>query len=197
MWGLMKDRKLKLTPAIGLTLVTLALLAGFGFLLLSRYQIEVTVEPEPEVASLPEPTPRSSDDMAQASPIPKPALAAKPDPVALAARIGMLRVSNRTDHPLRVVLLSRGAAPGGTSSKADKPSAYVAPSHWDFAPTEGSMQGLLVSLPGQMLRLRKGDILVAFAQDGSRRYWGPFVVGETTTPRWDGQAGEWQLVIND
>jgi hypothetical protein len=38
---------------------------------------------------------------------------------------------------------------------------------------------------------------VAFAQDGSRRYWGPYVVGETSSPEWNPQTQEWQLVLQD
>ena len=70
------------------------------------------------------------------------------------------------------------------------------PAHWDFAPQEGSDRGLIVSLPNHNLRIKQGDILVAFAQDGSRRYWGPFVVGETALPTWNPRATEWELLLS-
>jgi hypothetical protein len=43
--------------------------------------------------------------------------------------------------------------------------------------------------------LQAGDVLVAFAQDGSRRYWGPYVVGKTTLPTWNTEQKEWSLVL--
>lgn len=52
-------------------------------------------------------------------------------------------------------------------------------------------------MPQANLRLEKGDILAAFAQDGSRRYWGPYVVGETSSPQWQPQGQEWQLVLQN
>jgi hypothetical protein len=60
---------------------------------------------------------------------------------------------------------------------------------------EGGSQGLLLSLPQETLKLKKGDVLVAFAQDGSRQYWGPYVVGETPSPVWNQKQAEWQLVL--
>ena len=69
------------------------------------------------------------------------------------------------------------------------------PTHWDFAPQEGSQTGLLLSLPQDDLRLRNGDVLVAFALDGSRRYWGPYVVGETAAPTQRTPSSEWTLVL--
>jgi hypothetical protein len=69
------------------------------------------------------------------------------------------------------------------------------PVHWDFEPGEGGYQGLILSLPQGDLQLEVGDILVAFAQDGSRRYWGPYVVGETSLPYWNVERSEWQLLL--
>jgi hypothetical protein len=60
---------------------------------------------------------------------------------------------------------------------------------------EGGSKGLLLSLPQETLKLKKGDVLVAFAQDGSRQYWGPYVVGETPSPVWNQKQAEWQLVL--
>lgn len=106
---------------------------------------------------------------------------------------GTLRMSNQTEQPVRLALLSRKSAVKGpvTVTNDDK-----VPAHWDFSPGEGSEQGLILSLPEGNLKLEKGDILVAFAQDGSRRYWGPYVVGETSVPKWNSQKREWQLILN-
>lgn len=113
-----------------------------------------------------------------------------------------LRVSNRTVHPVRVALLSRTAAPTAPASPTPADSAtqptqttYDVPVHWDFAPGEGSQQGLLLSLPDQRIELQAGDVLVAFAQDGSRVYWGPYVVEQTTLPLWNDAQQEWQLIL--
>lgn len=109
---------------------------------------------------------------------------------------GRLRVSNQTEHPLRVALLSRQAnsePPVETSTPSE--GTYKEPVHWDFAPQEGSMKGLILSLPDTTLQLHEGDILVAFAQDGSRRYWGPYVIGKTSLPTWNEETQEWQLLL--
>ncbi len=100
---------------------------------------------------------------------------------------GGFRVSNLSQHPIRLALLSR---------KSDKtPTLEKRPAHWDFAPREGSHNGLRLSLPDRDLQLKPGDILVGFAQDGSRRYWGPYIVGDTEIPFWNGKTSEWQLII--
>ena len=104
-------------------------------------------------------------------------------PAVLSQNLRGLRVSNRTKHPLRLVLLAR------------KGTGYLEPVHWDFAPGEGEREGLLLSLPEGALVLQPGDILVAFSVDGSRRYWGPFVVGSTSKPTRVGETGEWQLIF--
>lgn len=105
-------------------------------------------------------------------------------------RQGKLRISNPTEYPVRIALLAKLPA---TSGKAA--AGYEPPAHWDFAPQEGGTKGLLVGLPSRNLKVKKGDILVAFAQDGSRRYWGPYVVGETSVPAWNPKAAEWQLTL--
>lgn len=108
-------------------------------------------------------------------------------------RQGLLRVGNLSDHPVRVALLLKK---GGPSKNDVAPNArYEPPAHWDFAPGEGRTKGLLLSLPNRSIKVKKGDILVAFAQDGSRRYWGPYVVSETETPDWNSGANEWELVL--
>jgi hypothetical protein len=106
---------------------------------------------------------------------------------------GTLRMSNQTAQPVRLALLARQSTGKNTSSQK---THYDVPAHWDFAPQEGSEKGLILSLPQGNLKLEKGDILVAFAQDGSRRYWGPYVVGETPAPSWNSQTKEWQLVLS-
>ena len=98
---------------------------------------------------------------------------------------GSLRVSNRSEHPVRVALLSK--------RQAEK--SYGKPAHWDFAPGEGGGKGLTLSLPEGKLQVQQGDILAVFAQDGSRRYWGPYVAGETASPAWNSTAREWQLIL--
>lgn len=103
---------------------------------------------------------------------------------------GSLRMSNRTEQPVRLALLARH------SSGKNAENHYDVPAHWDFAPEEGSDKGLILSLPEGNLKLEKGDILVAFAQDGSRTYWGPYVVGETSSPTWNPQHKEWDLVLS-
>ncbi|MBW4686877.1 MAG: hypothetical protein KME40_17660 [Komarekiella atlantica HA4396-MV6] len=107
--------------------------------------------------------------------------------------LGTLRMSNLTNQPVRLALLARQS---GVKSAASKQANYDVPAHWDFAPKEGGEKGLILSLPQGNLKLEKGDILVAFAQDGSRRYWGPYVVGETASPKWNSQNREWQLVLS-
>ncbi|MEH2378418.1 MAG: hypothetical protein V7K27_05860 [Nostoc sp.] len=105
---------------------------------------------------------------------------------------GTLRMSNQTNQPVRLALLARQSVAKGSGTKQIN---YDVPAHWDFAPQEGSDKGLILSLPQNNLKLEKGDILVAFAEDGSRRYWGPYVVGETQLPKWNSQNREWQLVL--
>jgi hypothetical protein len=101
------------------------------------------------------------------------------------SQAGTLRVSNQSSHPVRVVLRRY-------TGDSDVPQE---PIHWDFAPQEGRVRGMILSLPKEDLRLRPGDILVVFAQDGSRLYWGPYVVGETENPLWNQQEREWMLPI--
>lgn len=112
--------------------------------------------------------------------------------IAPAERIGGLRVSNQTTHPLRVALL-----PQESHESVGQLNAYSEPVHWDFSPGEGSSQGLVLAVPDKSLALRPGDVLTAFAQDGSQRYWGPFVVGSTPFPQWNDEEGEWTLMLRD
>ncbi|WP_228054539.1 hypothetical protein [Gloeocapsopsis crepidinum] len=146
-------------------------------------QFSVTIEIEE-----PEPSPVNTIP-ATRSPAPTPTTPvqdAVPTPNPAAISSGALRMSNQTDQPVRIALLAKRSS--NTYSEA--------PAHWDFAPLEGSTEGLILSLPEGNLTLNKGDIVVAFAQDGSGRYWGPYVVGETPTPVWNSQVQEWQLTLN-
>lgn len=189
--------------------VIVASLLGLVVLVLGWLQFTISIEPiEPKTPSLPEkmvpPTPRSqsgeplSTIPSHSTPESKPtesvekgtAPVSSPEPAGMAGGQGALRMSNQTDQPVRVALLVRQS--GATS--AGQPT-YGNPAHWDFAPGEGSAKGLILSLPEGNLKLKKGDILVAFAQDGSRRYWGPYVMGETAAPVWNRQAAEWQLIL--
>lgn len=140
------------------------------------------------ISTVPKPTSKSIELVKQkTSSVSTPQLTAN-----AAASPGALRIINQTDHPLRVALLAQQTANASTSTG----STYVQePVHWDFAPGEGSSQGLLLSLPAGELKLKKGDILVAFAQDGSRLYWGPYVVGQTNAPIWNRQNSEWQMIL--
>ncbi|MEH2155535.1 hypothetical protein [Nostoc sp.] len=121
-----------------------------------------------------------------------PVLADRDKSASKANNQGTLRMSNQTNQPVRLALLARESVAKGSGTKKTN---YDVPAHWDFDPQEGSDKGLILSLPQNNLKLEKGDILVAFAQDGSRRYWGPYVVGETQLPKWNSQNREWQLVL--
>ncbi|WP_019498496.1 hypothetical protein [Pseudanabaena sp. PCC 6802] len=100
---------------------------------------------------------------------------------------GALRVGNRTEHSVRIVLLS---------GKRDRASwDGVEPVNWDFAPSEGGAEGLLLSLPNGQIEVAQGDIMFAFATDGSRLYWGPHVVGQTNSLVWNGDRREWNMIL--
>lgn len=101
--------------------------------------------------------------------------------------IGSLRVGNRTDRSVRIVLLSRITSQNEWQT--------IEPLNWDFAPNEGGKEGLLLSLPNYKIAIGKGDVIFAFATDGSRTYWGPNIVGETDAPFWDSQNKEWSMVL--
>jgi hypothetical protein len=171
-------------------------------LVLASLQFTITIEPsDSETALIPDraalgkqslsgdPTAELSSSSLPKSVKQKTPAQSSPQSPAIA---GALRVSNKTEQPLRMALLARQST--ASSSAASKPK-YSEPIHWDFAPGEGSSQGLILSLPQGNLKLKQGDILVAFAQDGSRRYWGPYVVGETTAPILNRKTSEWQLIL--
>jgi hypothetical protein len=164
-----------------IALVLATILGGFVAFLVTQIQFSIEFDNRRSQSTQP-----SAPQFQNTSPTPSTSPNAKrATPVA-----NGLRVSNQTAFPLRLVLL-QGPLEPGTSSRGQK----AKPTHWDFAPNEGSQNGLLLSLPKGELRLRSGDVLMAFALDGSRRYWGPYVVGETVLPRQTKPSKIWQLVI--
>jgi hypothetical protein len=203
----MKNIKLRPYPVI-IAVLSLTLVA----LLLSRFEFSVSTEPASVEQPVPprEPIatkPRESSQPASTPipPPPQPSVSPKsPPPISASSSLlysGSLRISNQTDHPVRVALLPQQKS-AASEPKAAVPEQrslsgqlYGEPVQWDFAPQEGSDRGLRLSLPNGDLQIREGDVLVAFAQDGSRRYWGPFVVGKTTLPTWNAGTMEWQLTL--
>ena len=194
----MNEMKAKGNPAVKIALAVAVLIVG-GWLVSRRFQIEVGVTAPDSIPIIktdplqageknPSETPGQPANLA-----PSPS---KPDPTMAAARQGTLRISNRSSHPLRVALLSHQPKTTQAKSGETTPAGFGLPVHWDFSPSEGSEKGLLVSLPDRSITLKKGDIVVAFAQDGSQRYWGPYVVGETAQPGWNTQTAEWELVLD-
>lgn len=191
---LTNDLKLKIYPAI-IVVLGLSLVA----LLLSRIQIQIAssdstpvmpLPTEPEVPPAPEiPAPSSPSSIAEspATPTPQAPVAPSPTTAASAKLQGGLRVRNQTPFPIRLALLPQ--------QSSESAITYNQPVHWDFAPEEGKAKGLILSLPDRTLSLQAGDVLVAFAQDGSRRYWGPYVVGKTTIPNWSDEQREWSLIL--
>jgi hypothetical protein len=167
-----------------LPLILAALVGGSVVFLLSQLQFRVWIDSSnsrdatPPVIEI-DPTPKPSG-MAIASP------SSKPRPPK--AVPNGLRVSNQSPTAIRVVLLSQK-----NTLAQQKP--YRSPAHWDFAPNEGGQGGLLLSLPEGNLKLASGDVLVAFALDGSRQYWGPYVVGKTSMPTKVSKSSEWQLQL--
>jgi hypothetical protein len=192
---LTNDLKLKIYPAV-IAILGLSLVA----LMLSRIEIQVARDDAPaDLVPLPErPASPSPKPIPSVSPTPKaevpasPSPSVVPTPTAPVAPVsqGGLRVSNRTAFPVRIALLYQK-----DTDAASESSTYGQPVHWDFAPEEGEAKGLILSLPNGNLRLKVGDVLVAFAQDGSRRYWGPYVVGKTPTPTWSAEQKEWYLIL--
>jgi hypothetical protein len=83
-----------------------------------------------------------------------------------------------------VVLLRSGEPKGG---------AQVF--HWDFAANEGGNEGLPLSLEEDPLLIRPGEIIIAFSLDGSQRYWGPNLVGESLSPFWEPSLDVWSMIL--
>jgi hypothetical protein len=201
------DLKLKIYPAV-IGILGLCLIAS----LFANVEIQVArnaptdrrqpAKPDESPIASPVPAPTQVPTPVP-TPIPSPTVSATPlSPDVLATAQGSLRVSNQTEYPLRVALLQpvpvesepEAGAEAAEPSETD-PIEPNQPVHWDFAPREGSNRGLILSLPNQTLQLQPGDVLVAFAQDGSRRYWGPYIVGQSPFPTWNAEAKEWQLTL--
>ncbi|MFB2834073.1 hypothetical protein [Floridanema evergladense] len=165
-------------------------------LLLSRWQISVTIEQtQPQVS----PVSLSNLTFATTEPVADNQSIARLNPALTTGEVKTpprtLRLSNQTNYPVRVAFLPIQVGARKQQSATIKQSIYGEPGHWDFAPQEGAKTGLVLSLPKGIVQLEKGDVLVAFAQDGSGRYWGPYIVGETSTPVWNRQKSEWQLIL--
>ncbi|XGW00247.1 MAG: hypothetical protein ACAF41_15085 [Leptolyngbya sp. BL-A-14] len=192
--------------ALGVTLATSVCLLS-GWVVFHRFMSITTPSPSLEplapngnlnTMERPRPVPNvqpvPTSTTAQSASVPaKAQTVAQPAIEKASTRLGVFRVSNPTSYPVRVALLPKKAADAKTAQTSEP--TYEPPAHWDFAPEEGGAQGLLVSLPDRTLKLKKGDVLVAFAQDGSGRYWGPYVVDETALPVWNAKAVEWQLIL--
>ncbi len=125
--------------------------------------------------------------------------AARPAASEPAYQSGKLRVSNRSEHPIRLAIRLRAEKAQGDkyNEKVASPLKFDSPAHWDFYAGEGGDRGVVVALPSRAVYLKKGDVVVAFAQDGSQRYWGPFIVGETDNPMWNDRTTEWQLILEE
>lgn len=194
-----KDLRLKIYPAV-IAILGLSLLA----LLLSRIEIQIdrnpdlstdSITPVEEIPPAPVPVKRSPTPITEL-PIPSspsPTVASDAVPTKPTSVQGGLRVSNQTPFPIRIALLPHRTDKAQVAEATS--DTYSQPVHWDFAPEEGEAKGLILSLPNQNLRLQPGDVLVGFAQDGSRRYWGPYVVGRTALPTWSAGQKEWVLVL--
>jgi hypothetical protein len=171
-----------------LPLILAALFGGSVVFLLSQLQFRVWVDDSNSRDTTP-PVIDIDIDLTPKSTVSPQAIAspgAKPRPPKTVPN--GLRVSNQSPTAARVVLLSQ-------KNTLAKQKPYRSPAHWDFAPNEGSQGGLLLSLPEGTLKLASGDVLVAFALDGSRQYWGPYVVGKTSMPNKVSKSSEWQLQL--
>lgn len=186
--------KAKLYPAFLITgIILLTLISLRQFLLRHCTPSTQYKSPEPVVVSVPDASSiRFPEPPIPPSPVANRTLPLNPGmippklslpPLAKSYYRGSFRVSNLTEYPVRVTLLTRSSG------------NLTEPVHWDFAPAEGSREGLILSLPREDLVLQSGDILAVFAADGSRYYWGPYIVGETSLPAWNPQNQEWELLI--
>jgi hypothetical protein len=170
------------------------MLLGLLVWILSQFHVDIVVTPiselsasdsiEPfassDIDALPEPLPSAAPKIAKTSPLWNPQPQRPANPIA-----GKFRASNHTNYPVQ----------RSSEATSNRSTPYRPPAHWDFAPLEGSHQGLILSLPEGQLQVQPGDVWVAFAQDGSQRYWGPYVVSETAEPAWNQRVQEWQLIV--
>jgi hypothetical protein len=179
--GKMRTHKPMAAKSSILPLLLAALLGGAAAFILSQLQFSLWLESSNPKDSI-QPVIEVAPDFTPPS--------ASPAPSGLQPPLANgLRVRNTSTYAIRVVLMSQAE---GQSSSTVNP--YRAPVHWDFAPKEGSQTGLLLSMPEGNLTLKPGDVIVAFALDGSRYYWGPYVVGKTRELS-QSKASEWQLVL--
>jgi hypothetical protein len=102
-------------------------------------------------------------------------------PILDASQLGSLRVGNSTDAPLRVSLTKRDGS--------------VKAANWDFAPRKASREGLPLTLGRGALQVEPGDVLFIYATDGSRRFWGPDIVGQSPAPFWDNKYRFWSTLL--
>ncbi|MFT0813037.1 hypothetical protein NW826_04325 [Synechococcus sp. OH20] len=159
---------------------------GSLFLAAALFGVSVAVQGL-RAQTLGRPTPEALEDSVEGNVAPVLlAEAASPSQTGpTSARTGSFRVGNRTPHPVRVVILMRS---GGRLLNPET-------AHWDFAPGEGGSEGLVLSLGEEPLQIGPGDIVVAFVLDGTRRYWGPNVVGESLAPFWNEESGSWSMIL--
>jgi hypothetical protein len=172
----------------------LTALGAIGLILLGWMlpRIQVRIEPvsppsnlNPLVEPLPPPpvvTQKEVVAIADAAPLPE------------GFRQGKMRVSNLSIHPVRVVILPQ-KSDTLTVGVPDGKSPYSQPFHWDFAPGEGGQKGLPLALPTGELALNSGDVVTVFAQDGSQRYWGPYVLDRVSQPQWNDPEQGWLLQV--
>ncbi|MFQ3612205.1 MAG: hypothetical protein SNJ68_00645 [Cyanobacteriota bacterium] len=166
-----------------LLVTTLVVLGGN----VHRLRAQTLDEPSPEtVEDVEEQLEDPQDLLELEGELPLPLEPTFPSPASTpTARMGSFRVGNRTPYPIRLVVLLRGG------ERLLNPET----AHWDFAPGEGGSEGLVLSLGEEPLQISPGDIVVAFTLDGSRRYWGPNVVGESLAPFWNGESSSWSMIL--
>lgn len=165
-------------------MVLAAVVGGSAALFLTQLYFSIWIEPSITAEKAP--------PVLEVQPTEPVAIAKKDPPHSVDPRSDILRISNQTQYPIRVVLRSHLNPNHPTPSNTPH---FKEPVHWDFAPEEGSIKGLKVSLPSDPLQLYQGDVLMAFSLDGSQKYWGPYVVGDTRQPTLKATTSEWHLVI--
>jgi hypothetical protein len=97
------------------------------------------------------------------------------------SRLAPLRVGNNTDSPVRVLLTKTDGSLNGVS--------------WDLTPQKANSEGQELTLANSTVQVNEGDLIFIFATDGSRRYWGPNLVGFTSAPFWDSKRKFWSTLV--
>lgn len=167
-----------------LPMVLAAVVGGSAALFLTQLYFSIWIEPSITAEKAP--------PVLEVKPTMPVAIAKKSPPKAVDPQSDILRISNQTQYPIRIVLRSHLNPSQTVPANA---SHFKEPVHWDFAPQEGSLEGLKVSVPAGRLQLSPGDVLMAFALDGSQKYWGPYIVGDTSQPIQKNPPSEWHLQI--